>query len=111
MYEPVNVIRVDRTPPVAVIDRLALRTGQLQGLALIEPGARVIAIRDGELIKGTRNFTPRADAISAQPRGTRPPGTVVLRFVVSVGSDPSGVRLFAQDKAGNRTELDAVIVT
>jgi hypothetical protein len=110
VFEPITPIVVDTTPPVGVLDRTLLVNGQLRGLALLEPNTRIVVTVDGDE-RSTRNFTPRPTAISGRPRGPVPKGTIPIRFVSSVGT-PRGHQLhvYAVDKAGNRSELDLVVV-
>jgi hypothetical protein len=105
VYEPITPIVLDTEAPVGRLDQVSLVDGQLRGLALLGPGTKLVVELDGKLVEGTRNFAPRPGAVSGRPTGPVPKGTHVIRFVASVGDTPNGLALFAQDKAGNRTEL------
>lgn len=113
-YEPTERIVLDtKAPSSSRIDRISLVGGQLQGLALLEPGVELVFVHpefpDG--FPDARMFQPRdPDARGARPDGPRPAGTVPIRFVVpSAGKPTAGLRIFAVDPAGNRSELHANI--
>jgi hypothetical protein len=110
-YEPVAPIIVDTTKPRGRIDSIGVADGQLRGLALLEPGSTIMVETRGT-DPVTRNFTPRDGAVSGLPQGPVPAGTRPVRFVASIDqAQLSSVDLFAADKAGNRTQLHAVLVT
>jgi hypothetical protein len=109
VYAPVNKIEVDTAKPRARLDRATFADGQLRGVALLQPDGTKIVVTDaeGEAFHGFRTFTPRnPSAESATPHGRVPVGTGVKRFVGGVDDiDPDDLHIYAQDLAGNRTDL------
>jgi hypothetical protein len=109
IYAPTRPTVVDVTPPEGRLDRATWELGELRGLALLEPVAKLEALdRYGFVLEGMRAFRPRPGARSALPEGPKPDGTVAVRFTVPLesGTVPfDEVRLDAVDKAGNRTAL------
>jgi hypothetical protein len=108
-YSPTLPTMLDVTPPVGRLDRATWEGGELRGLALLEPDARLVVVdADGTELEELRAFRPNASARSAQPEGRRIAGTVPVRFTVPVDAtvvDLDSLAIVAVDRAGNRLDL------
>jgi hypothetical protein len=107
-YEPTEHIVLDTRDPKGRIDRTRLDGDRLTGLALLEPGATLVfEDASGDELKQSRVFAPpNPDAASAQPTGSVPRGLKVRLFHV----DELPAHIYVQDLAGNRRELDVVVI-
>lgn len=112
-YQPVDPVVLDVTPPRGEIVRARVSDdGRVSGVALLEPGTDVIALdADGDRLAGRTIAPPNPDAESARPGRPVPRGLGVFLWYFDLGDvdfeDLDGP--YAQDLAGNRTELHMAV--
>lgn len=108
-YSPTRATVVDTIAPVGRLDRWSWEAGELRGLALLEPDARLEAFGSSDApLTGLRAFRANPRARSAQPEGPGLANTIPVRFTVAVDRDvveAEIVGLDAVDRAGNRSDL------
>jgi len=111
-YAPTEPVRVETTPPVAVIDRATIREGAFIGLAALEEGATLVfEDTDGEVLENVRVWRPAPGTESGTFERTPPRGTIPVRFKAPLAIDPDDLRIYAEDRSGNRKQLPVMFRT